>query len=298
MLVFALFIHSSLQASTVATPTKGVLAAATVPTLAPVIQLSIVNSGGNAQLSWLDGFATFAHQVHRSTTPFFSPTSGTLLTTVNAGVNTFTDATSGIGNVGTNHFYLVTANLSSGTFYSNWVGEIDYSLKNSNGAYSLIGIPFLSPSPNDAASLATQIGNVSTVLGWNRNTQSFRTFTPNTGNFTFSPGDAIFVQVLSGAPASVNVVGRLDRAAIGLTAGGYNFITMPLHCDEVSDASSTASDIGDVANLLSWIGNTQSFRVFTPPSTGNFSLPVGSPFIVELGAGSPASWPTSNDACK
>lgn len=298
VLVFYFLISSSLQASMLAAPAGGPLAQSTVPTLAPLINLSIANNSGATQLSWTDSLGASSYEVHRSTSPFFAPTNGTLLTTLAGATQNYQDTPGGIGNVGTNYFYIVTASVQSTTQYSNWVGEMDYAVSTNNGNYSLIGIPFASPSPSDAAGLAAQIGNVSTVLGWNKNSQSFKTFTPNTGNFTFTQGDAIFAQVTNGASASVNILGKLDKSALSLANSGYNFITMPLYCDEVNDASSTAGDITNVANLLGWNSSTQLLRVFTPPSTGNFSLQVGTPFMVELGASGPNSWPVTTDICQ
>ncbi len=184
------------------------------------------------------------------------------------------------------------------TLLSNEVGEMDYAVNTSNGTYSLIGMPFASPSPSDAQTLAAQIGNVNTVLGWNIATQTFKTFTPGTGNFSFAVGDAIFVQVGNGAATSVNVVGSLSKPALATKPGGYSFVTMPLHCDELPNASNVASDITNLTNLLGWLQNTQTFRVFTPPSTGDFAVPVGAPFIVELNGSGPTSWPTIASACQ
>lgn len=299
VLCFCLFISSSLQASTNASPAGGPLAQSTVPTLLPLVDLTIANNGGSTQLDWSDSLSASSYTIHRSINPFFEPTSGTLLTTVSGATKTYTDNVGGIGNVNTNYFYIVTASAQSTTHYSNWVGEIDYALNNSNGAYNLIGIPFSPVAPANAASLATQLGNVNTILGWNPNTQSFKTFTPpNIGNFTFTFGDAIFIELKSGAPTSVNVLGELTRPGINLRPSGYNFLTMPLHCDELTTASGTASDIGGVANLLRWNRGTQSFQAFTPPNIGDFTLTINNPFIVELTASGPTAWPTIPDDCR
>lgn len=300
VLCFCLFISSSLQASTNASPAGGPLAQSTVPTLLPFINLTIANNGGSTQLDWNDyDLSASSYAIHRSVNPFFMPTAGTLLTTVSGTTKAYTDNVGGIGNVNTNYFYIVTASAQSTTHYSNWVGEIDYALNNSNGAYNLIGIPFSPVSPANATDLATQLGNVNTILGWNPNTQSFRTFTPpGIGNFTFTFGDAIFIELKSGAPTSVNVLGKLTKPGINLNPSGYNFLTMPLHCDELTTASGTASDIGGVANLLRWNRGTQSFQVFTPPNIGDFALTINNPFIVELTASGPTSWPTTLDACR
>lgn len=299
VLCFCLFLSSSLQASTNASPAGGPLAQSTVPTVSALITLTIANNGGSTQLNWSDYLSASSYAIHRSVNPFFMPTSGTLLTTVSGTSKAYTDNVGGIGNVSTNYFYIVTAAAQSTTQYSNWVGEIDYALNNSNGAYNLIGIPFSPVSPANAASLATQLGNVNTILGWNPNTQSFKTFTPpNIGNFTFSFGEAIFIELKSGAPTSVNLLGKLNKTGLGLVAGGYNFLTMPLYCDELSTASGVANDIGGVANLLRWNRGTQTLQAFTPPNTGDFALTLNNPFIVELTASGPSKWPGATDACQ
>lgn len=298
ILCFCFFITSSLQASTAAAPVGGPVAQAAVPTLSALIDLNIANNSGSTELSWTDFLPATSYTIHRSVNPFFAPITDTILTTVDGTTKHYTDTPGGIGNVATNYFYLVTAATQSTTQYSNWVGEIDYALNNSNGAYNLIGIPFNPVTPSDAASLATKLGNVNTILGWSRNTQSFKTFTPpNIGNFTFAFGDALFIELKSGAPTSVNVLGKLSKSALSLTRG-YNFITMPLQCDELTTASSTAADLGGVANLLRWQRNTQTFQAFTPPNTGDFALAGSNPFIVELTANGPTSWPTSLDLCQ
>ena len=299
VLCFWLFISSSLQASTNASPAGGALAQSVVPTMSALIDLTIANNGGSTQLDWSDYLSAASYAIHRSVNPFFEPTSGTLLTTVSGSTKTYTDNVGGIGNVNTNYFYIVVASAQSTSQYSNWVGEIDYALNNSNGAYNLIGIPFSPVSPANAASLATQLGNVNTILGWNRNTQSFKTFTPpNIGNFTFAFGDALFIELKSGAPTSVNVLGKLTKPGINLSPSGYNFLTMPLHCDELTTASGVASDIGGVANLLRWNRGTQSFQAFTPPNIGDFALTINNPFIVELTASGPTTWPVASDTCQ
>lgn len=294
ILLFFLFITSSMQASTAASPAGGPLMEATVPTLAPLIDLSISNNSGNAKLDWSDSLAASSYAVHRSTNPFFSPSGGTLQTTLPGTTKEYVDTTGGVNNLSVNYFYLVTASTTSGSFNSNGVGEIDYPLKNTNGDYSFIGIPFLSPSPSDAAGLAAQIGNVSNIYHWDPNSQTFQVFTPpNIENFTFGYGEAVFVQVGNGVPSSTNIMGKVDRSALTLYPNKYSFIAMPLRCQGLTNASSTAASIIHVINLLKWDLTFQSFQTFTPPSFGdNFALQIGEPFIVQLDASGPTSWPT------
>jgi hypothetical protein len=292
-----LFISLSVQASTLSGPAAGVLHEDTIPTLPPSIELSIGNSNGNAELSWNDLTGPAEHQVHRGTTPFFSADANTLLATIPLTMNSYVDTNSGIGDLNTNHFYLVIGPQRN----SNHVGEIDYPLNSTNGAYSMIGIPFAEASPGSASALATQIGNVSNVYQWNANINAFKVFSPpDINDFSFVQGDAIFVQVGSGAPASANIAGRVDVKTLTLYANNYSFIAMPLQCDELTNASTTAADISAsaVTNLLQWSRNLQFFNAFTPPDIGtDFTLKIGDPFIVQLSAADP-SWPGARNVCK
>lgn len=293
-----LFITLSVQASTLSGPAAGVLHEDTIPTMPPVIQLTIANGGGVADLSWTDSLGPVEHQVHRSTNPFFSPDITTLIATMPVGVNTYMDTNSGIGDLTTNHFYLVKAPLGN----SNHVGEIDYPLNSTNGAYSMIGIPFAQSSPGTASALAAQIGDVENVYQWNANINAFKVFSPpDINDFSFVQGDAIFVQVGSGAPPSVNIAGRVDVPTVNLYANNYSFIALPLQCDELTNASAAAADISAsaVTNLLQWSRNLQFFNTFTPPDIGaDFTLKIGDPFIVQLNAGTPVIWPGAQDVCK
>lgn len=290
---FYALLSFSVEASTLPSPSTSVKAQPTVPTPPPPIILNISATAGNAVLTWTDNLPEDRYEVYRSTEPFFILDANTFLTTVSANVNTYTDMNSGIGNLNVNHFYKVKAIVGSSAGDSNYVGEIDYPLKNSNGEYSMVGIPFLEPSPSDAAGLAAHIGSVSNIYHWDANTQSFQVFTPpNIDNFTFTYGEAIFVQVGSGAPASVNIVGKVSDSVLTLYPGNYSFIAMPLRCDELTNASTTAADLTNVINLLQWELLFQSFLTFTPPNVGdNFTLKIGDPFIVQLTAHGPTSWP-------
>lgn len=291
---FYALISLSVEASALPSPSTSVKAQPTVPTPPPLISLDIDSTSGNAVLSWTDSLIEDYYEVHRGSEPFFTLNANTFLATVSANVNTYDDINSGVGNLNVNHFYKVKAITGDGLGDSNYVGEIDYSLKNSNGAYSMVGIPFLEPSPSDAAGLAARIGSVSNIYHWDAGTQSFQVFTPpNIDNFTFTYGEALFVQVGSSAPSSVNIAGRVSDAALTLYPNNYSFIAMPLFCNNLTNASTTAADISNVINLLQWEPFFQSFLTFTPPNVGdNFTLNIGDPFIVQLTANGPMSWPS------
>lgn len=293
LLCFYTFLSFSAEASALPKPTTGVMAQPTIPTPAPLITLTISSNAGNAVLAWTDSLSEDYFEVYRSTAPFFPLDVNTFLANVPANTNTYVDTNSGIGNLNVNHFYRVRGVIGNATYDSNYVGEIDYPLQNSSGAYSMVGIPFDEPSPSDAAGLAAQIGGIQNIYQWDENTQTFRVFTPpNLDNFNFTYGEAIFVQASSGAPTSVNVVGKVSESVLTLYPDNYSFIAMPLICDELSDAKTTAADITQVVNLLQWDRTFQSFLTFAPPNVGdNFTLKIGDPFIAQLTATGPSTWP-------
>ena len=261
--------------------------------VAPVLTISA--SGADIGLNWTDDAANASYEVHRSTAPFFTPLSGTLLLTLPGGTTAFTD-TGAAGNVATNYFYQVQAlngdgSLSAG---SNEVGEIDFALNNAGDLYSLITLPFSTTTITNAARLASAIGDVGALLNWNRATQAFRFFVPPaTGdNFALIPGEVVFVQLNSGGPNGVTMVGDVTAVQYSLAPGGFNFISLPLQRDDLTDAASVALDITNINSMLSWNETTQTFRLFVPPGTGdNFALQPGRPFVIDLGPGGPSLWP-------
>jgi len=102
---------------------------------AAIIDLDGALSSGNVDLSWtdvtsdtLDNPTILAfYQVHRSTAPYFTPMTGTLLTT--STVPFYTDA-GGAGDPATNYYYNVLAEDLIGLVGSpsNRVGEFDFEL--------------------------------------------------------------------------------------------------------------------------------------------------------------------------
>ena len=259
------------------------------------VTLSITVNGPDIDLNWSAVPTAVSYDLHRSSTPFFSPSPATLLTSLPPGSTSYSDLNT-TGDPNTNYFYHLQALDGSGDVLasSNQVGEIDYPLNNTGGQYSLIALPFPNPSLTDAASLAAYIGSVEVALKWNPATQTFRFFVPPaTGdNFSLSQGDAVFISVSPAGPAVVTMAGPVTAVQHQLGPGGFNFISLPLQRFDLVNAAGVAADVTNVGAMLGWNEVTQAFRFFVPPATGdNFLLRPGRPFALELGAAGPTDWP-------
>ena len=164
--------------------------------------LSIVVAGTDVILTWTEVVSVTGYEVHRSTTPFFTPISATLQTTLPTGTTTYTD-TGAAGNPAISYFYQVRTLGTGGSIAdSNEVGEIDYPLNNTGGQYSLMALPFATTAITDAASLANYVGDIAAVLAWNPNTQAFRFFVPPaTGDyFALQPGTPFVIDLADTGP--------------------------------------------------------------------------------------------------
>ena len=258
--------------------------------------LTIARNGANIQLTWTAVAGSQNYEIHRSTTPFFAPTTTTLLQTLPANATTYTD-NGAAGNPTVNHFYLVQAVNGSERRDSNTVGEIDYALNNVGNKYSLIALPFPSTTIVNAATLATAISNVGALLKWNPSTQSFRFFRPPASgdNFPVTAGDAIFVLINSGGPSVVTMTGSVTPIQYNLRANGFNFVSVPLQQTNLTAANLVAGDLPGAQALLAWNESAQLFRFFTPPAAGdNFGLRPGAPFLLQLGNTTTAiTWPAA-----
>ncbi len=92
--------------------------------------MSISLSGADVTLSWdLDPANTGGYEVHRSTSPYFAPDSGSLLTTEPAGSSSYTDV-SAAGSAGENYTYIVRglSNCGAPSGYEKRLGEFDFVL--------------------------------------------------------------------------------------------------------------------------------------------------------------------------
>lgn len=256
-------------------------------------KLSIQQLGSNLQIKWTTHAAHTGYVVHISETPFFTPTIDTEVITFPSAASSYTHA-SAVGD-GINYFYQVVASTAGDPIASNEVGKIDYAINRMAGAYSLIAVPFSSDTIVDAASLATHIGNVGSLLKWNPANQSFRFFVPPSigDNFAVLPGDVIFVSSNGSGSSYTTLIGKVERNEYHLTPERYNFIAIPLQRSDLPNAGAVATDLGNIASLLSWNANTQTFRFFAVPNIGdNFALTPGAPVIGQLTNQGPIRWPS------
>ncbi|MCB0062668.1 MAG: carboxypeptidase regulatory-like domain-containing protein, partial [Caldilineaceae bacterium] len=257
-------------------------------------KLTIIRSGGsNIQLMWTTNPAYTGFVVHRSDTPFFTPNEGTKQQELPISASSSTHA--GVVGDGNSYFYQVVALTDDQSLTSNEVGKIDYAINRTAGAYSLIALPFASDTPVDAASLATHIGNVGSLLKWNPATQTFRFFAPPSigDNFAVAASDVIFVSSAGSGTPYTTFIGKVERNEYNLTPNRYNFIAIPLQRSDLPTATAVATDLDNLASLLSWNTNTQAFRFFAVPNIGdNFSLAPGAPVIGQLTNQGPIRWPS------
>ncbi|MBN1922210.1 MAG: hypothetical protein JW892_13260 [Anaerolineae bacterium] len=267
---------------------------------AAAVTISRLNST-DARLSWPAVTGVDGYHIYRDTIPYFTP-SGTPYATVTAGSYDDADA---LGDVVTNHFYVVRSACTNGfeSANSNRVGEYDYPLNLTSSAnYGDIAIVFSNTAYKDAAGLASYIGTgVVRIMSYSASTQSFRAYlvgNPST-NFPLSVGDFVFVANNQFAPPVVTMVGNVpdpQTVAFTLVSGSparYNYISMPLDQDMLTSASLVAASVGTgVVRVMKYQTPTQSFLIYTPgnPAT-DFSLTIGEPFVLLLGPGAPGIWP-------
>ena len=109
------------------------LAATAVLPVAPVVTAR--RNGSSIVLTWAHASANASYQVWQGFSPYFAPSSGSIVgdgatgNCVNNGVTVTCTAASAIGNSSINHFYVVRAFNSGGTSAdSNRVGKFDFGL--------------------------------------------------------------------------------------------------------------------------------------------------------------------------
>ena len=81
-------------------------------------------------LSWQDNPAdTGGYDIHRSTAPYFTPDVNSILTSVAAGVTSYTDSNAA-GDPASNHFYVIQGKNSCGDVsgFEKRLGEFDFTL--------------------------------------------------------------------------------------------------------------------------------------------------------------------------
>jgi hypothetical protein len=288
-------------------------------TLAPpqaVFGLSGTQAGSNVELTWpavtedlLGNPITPDHYVvyRRADEPYFIPTPADIVAAPTT--SGWTDM--GIlGDPATNYYYIITAVDGAGTESAPSIrlGAVDQALTPAASpgerAYNLVAVNLDLPSVVDADSLASTIGpGAYMVLRHDAATQHLEWRLPSLAgtNFAVSVGDAVFLTLDDSAPALVSLVGEvppIGAVSAKLTAGApgsscaYNFISVPLHRDDLADADALAADIGGVYSVSRYDAATQSIEWRLPGVSGpNFPVRAGHPYIVCLDEAAPASWP-------
>lgn len=100
-----------------------------IETQALAFTAGIARAGDALALTWTASSAACSYQVHRSTTPYFTPAPGTLIQTLPPGSSATTDETPGVvGDPAINYAYLVVAVCGSSAVDGGYLGEFDYSL--------------------------------------------------------------------------------------------------------------------------------------------------------------------------
>lgn len=265
----------------------------TASPVAPVVSSSV--SGNDVVLTWTTNQVNTAYEIHLSDTPFFAPSSSTLVTTVAANIATYIDTNRAMAGA-SSAYYQIVALVGGQRANSNEAGAITYPLNNGGDLYSLVALSFADTGIGTAAELAAYIGNTNRLLKWNAINQTFRLFVPPaTGdNFSLATGDVVFVAVNSNADDYVTVSGNVVTTVYTLTAGGYNFLMVPLQRGDLTSAAGVAAAINSTTALLQWNTANQTFRLFIPPATGdNFALFPGAPFVIAIDEGADFQWPTS-----
>ena len=258
-------------------------------------------------LSWNDINGAASYRVYRGTEPYFTPAVNTAIADVTTLIYTDTGT---IGTPDSNYSYLVAAVDDEGreSAPSNRFGEFDFALSpgppGGERKYNLIALNLEVPGVTDADSLASYAGTgVYMVIRYDAPTQSIVWRLPGLAgeNFPVQVGEPYFLYLDDTASNTLSLVGGVpsqDTISFALTKaelGGsckYNFITMPLDKDDLTDADALAADIGGVYMVIRYNAETQDLTWRLPGLAGeNFQVRPGYPYIVCLNENAPAIWP-------
>jgi dienelactone hydrolase len=281
-----------------------------------VENLGGVRAGSDLQLAWsavtediLGNGVTPAHYVvyRRADEPYFVPTPGDVIATPTS--PSFTDV-GVLGDPAHNYYYLVSAadNASVESAPSNRLGAFDYALFPATAAgervYNLIAVPLEMASVIDADSLAAYGGSgVYMILRHDAAIQAIEWRLPGLAgtHFAVAVGDAVYLYLDETAPSVFSLVGNVpgigtvsyDLARPDPDAScAYNFISVPLHRDDLGDADALAADIGGVHSVSRYSADAQDLTWRLPGVSGdNFAVRAGYPYIVCLDSTAPPTWP-------
>jgi hypothetical protein len=189
---------------------------------------------------------------------------------------------------------------------SNGVGEFDFALQAGsvgNNRYNVIALPVdVTAQLPDADALATYIGSsVQQVLHWNSTVQTYESWYPPFSfgqNFELETGQSYWVQLDHTAPFVISFVGSVPASSsveYNLVGANptcqLNQILLPLDQPGITTAAELAASIGNVAQVLSWDPNVQTFSTWYPDFNfgTNFSTQIGYPYHLCLKQST--SWP-------
>jgi glycerophosphoryl diester phosphodiesterase len=280
-----------------------------------VADLGGTRSGSDVQLTWtavtadiLGNPMTLDHYVvyRRADAPYFVPTPSDVIAT--PATPSFTDP-GVLGDAAHNYYYVVTSVDAAGqeSAPSNRVGAFDQALtpagQAGERAYNLIALSLKVPGVSDADSLAAYVGGVYMVLRHDALTQSIEWRLPGLAgtNFPVEVGEVYFLYLDETAPSVVSLVGgvpAMGEVSFALArpdpggACAYNFISVPLHRDDLVDADALAADIGGIYTVSRYNVVTQDMTWRMPGGPGeNFPVRPGYPYILCLEEAGPATWP-------
>lgn len=193
--------------------------------------------------------------------------------------------------------------------------------------WNAISIPLdISATATDAQSLADSIPGTQNILRWNPDAQAYNFYVPDpiiaggygddanypNGNFPIAVGDALFVLLDSSADSGLYFVGAVPpqtgqagAVQFNLIGGAncvWNYISIPLDQNQITDAQSLADSISDIQNILVWNPSGQAFNFYVPDpvasggtgdnpnyTNGNFPVKLGYPYWLCMSAAK--NWP-------
>jgi len=246
----------------------------------PALNIAQVVGTNTLRLNWDAVMGASGYNVYMDTLdPYFTPGAGTLLTQTTEISYTHTAA---LGDVNTNHFYVVRAACECGfeSANSERMGEIEFSI--ARDAYTAIALPLSDARYTTADQLGTAV-NATRVSQWNAGIQSFDTRvvgSPFGTNFTLNTGFGYLVHT-PGAGATIFAnVGGVSNVTFSITRGAtcqYNLISVPLNQGSLTQADVLATSIGGVPRIAEWRADTGAYN------TRVVGSPFGTPFTTRIG---------------
>jgi len=287
----------------------------------PVTDLAASLADTNLSLNWsavtadtLGSAENIGHYtIYRDTVAHFSPAGSDSIAAVTD--TTFSDSTSGIGDVSTNSYYVIVAVDDAGnqSSISNRVGEYDYALKTTTGTdYTWVVFCLDDTSLQMASDLEAHIEansrpatNCYSISEWNPTAQTYTSYTTipiPQGDFPIQAGRAYRVEV--SVDAGWTLMGDVlpsDSLSFELkttTGTDYTWISIPLELDSLQMASdleahieANSSPATNCYTVSEWNATAQAYTSYTtiPIPQGDFPIQAGRAYRVEVSVD--ATWP-------